>query len=661
MSTASPPEDAVPITINGRTVKPDESYAQDAERTNYITIRAQEPLSKESEAELQDLGVTIQEQVDQDTYLCHYEPSDLQPIRDQKYIQQVDVYRNKFKITEDLETLNALVAAQSEPSQSFTATIPTNGIITANALSSICTVDCLLHRNLTESPEEIASALAIKAHIDKDQLEFASRKVRMTMDRRNLKDVASDDRVRVIEEVFPKVLHNNYAREILCADIRLNDTFYYGDGQVVAVADTGFDKGSKDDCHPAFKDRVIELIPGQREKTSPQANDPVGHGTHVCGSIVGTSQKTAKGEISGIAPKANLVVQSLYFGPGVEIKTPMDLDSLFKEPYQNYNARIHSNSWGDPWVSDIGQKVYNVGAQEIDQFVWDYPDTVICFSAGNDNASHKADGRPAIGAQAAAKNCITVGATGSPRQRADGKNASADQMGSMSNRGPTKEGRIKPDVVAPGVNILSTRSQESEFQAKLAAVAADKNTYPGHPEWQDPSWAIMSGTSMATPLIAGCIAVVREVLAKRGLHSPPAALVKALLINGAVSLPGIPVAAQGFGRVQLQHSIDMLKGNVGDGKRYTCPEDFTSAYSAFAAKPSEVTADCDICGSRENTGYLIGPPQEQSGRYEFTIDIPNTMNSDTSGSSQAFNKGVAFKITLVYTGLFFPCHVYPHL
>lgn len=356
----------------------------------------------------------------------------------------------------------------------------------------------------------------------------------------------------------------------MCADIRLNDTLYHGEGQVISVADTGFDKGSKDDCHPAFEDRVIELVPGEREKTAPQTDDPVSHGTHVCGSIVGTSQKTGMGEVGGIAPKANIVVQSLYFGQGELIGTPVDLGTLFNTPYHKHKARIHTNSWGDPWVHETGQRVYHSGAQEIDEFVYENPDTVICFSAGNDNEPKKADGQPAIGGQAAAKNCIVIGATGSPRQRTTEtwKNASPDEMGYMSSRGPTKEGRIKPDVVAPGVNILSARSQERKIQNDLARVATFEKLYPGHPKWQDPGWAIMSGTSMATPLVAGCIAVIREVFEKQGINNPPAALVKALLINGAVCLPGIPMTAQGFGRVNLQHSIDMMKEKVNDDKRY---------------------------------------------------------------------------------------------
>ena len=589
MSTTSPPDDAVPITINGRTVNPQKTYAEDAERTNYITIRAPEPLSHDSEAELQELGVVIQEHVATDTYLCRYEPSDLEPVRAKSYISQVDVYRNKFKITQDLKATNDLVIRQDEAS----ALLPFNSAPGATIFSETCTVDVLLHRDLPQSAAEIATVLIAKAHIDSSDADVTPNKIRIRVDRKYLKDVASDDRVRAIEEVLSKVTNNNYAREIMCADIRLNDTIYHGEGQIVSVADTGFDKGSIDNCHPAFKDRVIDLVPCQRKDTKPQADDPTSHGTHVCGSIVGTTQMTRMGEVGGIAPKANIVVQSLYFGKEKEIQTPTDLNNLFETTFKKHRARIHTNSWSDPW-STKGQRVYHSGAEEIDKFVCRNPDTVICFSAGNDNEPKRAGGKPAIGGEAAAKNCITVGATGSPRQHATDtwKNASPDEMGYMSSRGPTMEGRIKPDVVAPGVNILSARSQESKYQNDIADVAASQKFYPGHPKWQDPNWAVMSGTSMATPLVAGCVAVIREVFEKQSVNDPPAALVKALLINGAVRLPGIPTAAQGFGRVHLQQSIDMMKKKHVISTRYLFLR--TLANNPDFGYSFESNADCDL-------------------------------------------------------------------
>lgn len=186
MSTINTPEDAVPITINGRTVDPQKTYAQDAERTNYITIRALEPLSHDSEAELQTLGVTIQEQVAIDTYLCRYEPSDLETIRAKPYISQVDVYRNKFKITQDLKTTNTLVASQNEASTAESSSnIPLQAKRTTGAivLSDTCTVDILLHRDLPESADQIALALVVKACVNSSDMEFTPKKVRIIMDR----------------------------------------------------------------------------------------------------------------------------------------------------------------------------------------------------------------------------------------------------------------------------------------------------------------------------------------------------------------------------------------------------------------------------------------------------------------------------------------------
>jgi hypothetical protein len=80
----------------------------------------------------------------------------------------------------------------------------------------------------------------------------------------------------------------------------------------------------------------------------------------------------------------------------------------------------------------------------------------------------------------------------------------------------------------------------------------------------DPEWWFLAGTSMATPLVAGCAAIIRETLVKNGTPNPSAALIKALLINGAVELPGqyvpseagpSPNASSGFGRVNVANSI----------------------------------------------------------------------------------------------------------
>jgi hypothetical protein len=117
----------------------------------------------------------------------------------------------------------------------------------------------------------------------------------------------------------------------------------------------------------------------------------------------------------------------------------------------------------------------------LDNFVWKKPDFCILFAAGNDGTDANRDGVVDLGSVTApgtAKNCITVGASENNRPeftetygeawkddypveplKSDPMANDPDDMVAFSSRGPTADGRIKPDVVAPGTYILSTRSR----------------------------------------------------------------------------------------------------------------------------------------------------------------------------------------------------------
>ena len=208
-------------------------------------------------------------------------------------------------------------------------------------------------------------------------------------------------------------LRNDKARGILKAcggpqfDDFQQDSTCEGSGQVVAVADTGYDTGHIYKTHAAFRDRVIAL---HSMSKFPLTNDSTGHGTHVCGLVLGDGREQNNDRFRGTAPKAKLAVQCL--GSSLD-GIPVDLKRLFGHPYLANNVRVHTNSWGSEYTGE--QLGYTSRAREIDQFVRLHEDMVIGFSAGNDGNGVELVGQGEIGAEAAAKNCITVGASENDR------------------------------------------------------------------------------------------------------------------------------------------------------------------------------------------------------------------------------------------------------
>lgn len=593
-----------PITINGNTLDPDADRAtlrslhvdvDDASKSAYILIQASAPMSSDEKLEIEAVGAKILEYVSDATYLCRYDPYDISAITSKPFVAWVNPYPNAFVVPPELK------AEPGPEAHGLMALAP------ALATGTERPVYVCLHNDIDASAPGLKAAVAQAAHVTEDAVEEAGNKFRVVTEEQHLDALAAIDQVYFLEEVKPVGLFNNKAVDIVVArQLSLLTSepfrqllFIEGEGEVVAVGDTGFDIGSTKYVHSAFEGRVKALYPTGRPQTK-LADDPDGHGTHVCGSVLGKEAvQFADGtwdQMVGTAPRAHLVVQSLYSGMDekghAKLNPPSNLLPFFQIPYIRDGARVHTNSWG---TTAVGAG-YDASAREIDSFVHSHPDMVILFAAGNSGRDGNKDGvvdLGQIGSQAFAKNCITVGATESWRDfditygslwptdfpadpiKSDRiANGAFRGMAAFSSRGPAPAGpgrdaRIKPDLVAPGTCILSAKSRG--LSPKSATNETIANGVFGVSPHENYWYA--AGTSMATPLVAGCCAALREYLRRNKSNGqlethiqPSAALVKAILINGASKVTGqytpseagtSPNPNSGWGCVDLRTSVQV--------------------------------------------------------------------------------------------------------
>jgi hypothetical protein len=321
---------------------------------------------------------------------------------------------------------------------------------------------------------------------------------------------------------------------------------YDGRGVTVAVADSGCDSGEADSMHPDLAGRVTAF---RYYGNLTDASDEHSHGTHVAGIIAGNGTVGETDEDGmlyglGVAPGANIVVQRLFDGDG-NYQPPPSFETLTRDATRA-GAEIGSNSWGDDT-----QGRYDLSAREFDALVRDADALrsgdqpyILEFSAGN-----AGDGPRTIGSPAVAKNVIATGATENDRYNLPLEefpiyDSGPDTMADFSSRGPCEDGRLKPDLVAPGTWIASLRS----------VFANDDNAW-----WPiSDNYLYQGGTSQAGPHVSGAAAVfVQYWRATRTNATPSPALVKAALINAAADLydemgtEPTPNNDEGWGRLDL--------------------------------------------------------------------------------------------------------------
>ena len=429
---------------------------------------------------------------------------------------------------------------------------------------------------------------------------------------KDLDKLAAIEAIRRIDSYEPEEYDNDICRGILHVPEVESSNELDGDGQIVSVMDSGLDTGVDDaTMHQDFQGRIEALVP-VAGRTDAEDNDS-GHGTHVCGTALGDGSEST-GQYAGIAPVARIIM----LAKPASMPTANDMTDAFDEA-NDRDSRIVNNSWGKS--SDAA---YDGWSEAIDEYVWEHRDFLPMFSAGNSGRDNDADGVADLGSlrrTGAAKNCLCVG--GSENDRPSGSvptpgrdfNYSAygeptvdpidsdhfsddpDGMFYHSSRGPTDDGRIKPDVVAPATNLLSTRSSIAADPDGELMDAAD-------PLYDLYQW--MTGTSMSTPAVTGCVALSRQYLIQQRGHErtddfprPSAALLKALIINGAVDMPGqyisdetgsIPNPNEGWGRADINASLfppTTARVQFSDAPEYALATGETRSFHAHVHDSSE--------------------------------------------------------------------------
>lgn len=400
---------------------------------------------------------------------------------------------------------------------------------------------------------------------------------------------------------------------------------YAGKGQTVSMADTGLDSGNTGAIHQDFAGGVISGYPfGLWSKSW---SDPMGHGTHVAGSVMGRGT-ASKGLLKGGAYEANMVAEGMWSPMMKNLSVPSKLGDLFEKAFAD-GARIHTNSWGG--ARTFG--AYDNFAVQVDEWSYANPDMLILFAAGNSGSDKNKDGRidsNSMASPGTAKNVLTVGASenvtksGGIQVPINKLRSAKDEwpaepiyssyisdngngIAMFSSRGPTTDGRTKPDIVAPGTNILSVFSQEKDASPLWGAYNKD--------------YVWSGGTSMATPLTAGAAAIARQVLVEKlGIKTPSAALMKATMLHTAVDMyPGQ------FGEIGAARGQEILTRRPNSDEGYG---------------RVDVANIANLGGATQFVDNRQGVAQGAEVSYEFTLNAPgslyaNLVWTDAPGSANA--------------------------
>jgi serine protease AprX len=260
-----------------------------------------------------------------------------------------------------------------------------------------------------------------------------------------------------------------------------------GQGVTVAVIDSGIASIPDFNVDPTLPEglQVSRILTRQAFNSDLKSGDNSGHGTHIAGILAGNGAKSA-GVYAGIAPLANLISLNVsnYEGMAYESDTVAAMQWILENKDQ-YNIRVVNLSVN----SDTIVSYHNSPLDAAAEILW-FNGIVVVVSAGN----HDPSGEGILFPPANDPFVITVGASdenGTP-------DPADDFLAPFSASGITGDGFFKPDIVAPGKDIISALAPNSSWDKLYPERVVDKKYFR------------LSGTSMSAPMVAGAAALLLQ-------------------------------------------------------------------------------------------------------------------------------------------------------
>ena len=504
------------------------------------------PVEPARRAQLQSAGVELIQYVPDDAFIAKLKQVSPATVGAMSFVNWIGPYRTEHKIHPRLTAAAGSAAKTKAPVR---VSILLSASATAAELAEVRS-----HLAQVYSESRLRQGIIVRGELLPGQLDALAQSAAVLWIERAAKR-------KLVDELASKIVGGDDGQ--IATPTVTQQLGFNGAGVTVCVADTGLDSGDTNTMHPDLRGRVTGF---QFYPPLTDGSDGYGHGTHCAGIVAGNA---ATGETDpdsgalyglGVASGANLFVERIFDANANEVDFTSD-ETLTHDAVR-HGAKIGSNSWGN----DV-QGEYDTDCAQFDELVRDADagtpgdqPFILEFSAGNAGPDTSTIGSPAC-----AKNVIATGASENVPGTlamtyglyADGP----DTMCDFSSRGPCADGRIKPDLVAPGSWIASAASQAAPDEASIAWTAID-NYY-----------VFMGGTSMSGPHAAGAAAVFVQFYKSTHTNALPSpALVKAALINSADELdeanggPGpIPNNDEGWGRINL---VNIITTNASAAPRY---------------------------------------------------------------------------------------------